>query len=647
MTSSLTLISAYAVLLVTILLTPYTSLCFGPRQERYWRPAWHGLCALLLIGAIILTIARDINVLLICALVVLPFAGLGMGTLLGATTAALLFMTVIWWSTDFPLSEGAFRVFIPLAFIAGLLPRWGKASLTELRGHRLLWPMLLSALIGLLAGLLTAPFEAMDPIHAAWHHWTAYLSPVEAWRGGGAPYRDFPIQYGLGPTALLMAACGNDCWRGIYMTSITANALYFATLVGCVIILTAQSTRGLRWLALAAMFCASFIWTGYPVQFVGPAMTPSVAGLRFLSISALLFHILLAEQWKTPRDWIGHMIWLFSLFWSFEAGIFGTLIWWPYLALRNAGSAEGSRRAVIALIIGAIRGIFAVMIGVSALVLALWLLSERSITATDFFAYIQHPPGTRSINPVGALWIALLSIALALPLLARRGLSPQARPFYMCLVGFVVSGTYYISRSHDNNILNLFPLLVLLLLAIFANRENPEKARPGFAGAFVQVMLASMVAFVATFNFAPWREGVERAGPLTFGPARLLSRISLDRDAGPPAIPPDGVAGMEYLRAHHGGMVVLFDKWNVMPRSSGGTAWTGVNSIANYANLPHAMVLDYIRRGATAYDRPGWILVDIPHRQWVEDFKTAYDIGEQRSFGTYTAYYMVPRHPEK
>lgn len=640
MTSSLTLIALYGLLLATVLLTPYASLCHGARLERHWSPVWTGICAAMMAGALALTIARDGKVLLLCAFLLLPLIGLGTGALIGGMAAILLFVTVTWWTADLQLGPVAGSIFVLLALGAGLLARRGGRPSPDIA---LRWPVLLCVLIGLGAGLLTAPFESIDPILSAWHHWSAYLSPVEAWRGGGVPYRDFPIQYGLGPTALLKAACGNDCWRGLYWTAISANALYFAVLAGCVLILTIGASRGLRWLGLIALFCACFIWTGYPVQFAGPAMTPSVAGLRFMSIAALLLHILLAEHRDAPRDRVGHGIWLVSLFWSVEAGLFATILWWPYLALRAAGAAQGGRGIMVALLRIVAQGACALAIGVSALVLTLGLVSEGGITATDFFAYVQHPPGTRPVNGTGTIWIALASVALALPLLARQGYSARARPLYACITAFVVAGTYYISRSHNNNILNLFPLLVLLLLAIAANRKDSGDASPGFAGGFVIVTLAAMVAFVATFNFGPWREGIARTGWLTVGPDRLLAHLTPRRGDIPVVTPPDGVAGLDYLRARNAGMVVLFDSRNVMPRGPGGTAWTGVNSIANFAPLPRPMILHYMARGATAYRRPGWILADAAHRDWVRDFQSVYAIGEQHRFGSYTAYYMVPR----
>jgi hypothetical protein len=122
-----------------------------------------------------------------------------------------------------------------------------------------------------------------------------------------------------------------------------------------------------------------------------------------------------------------------------------------------------------------------------------------------------------------------------------------------------------------------------------------------------------------------------------------LAHLTPRRGDIPVVTPPDGVAGLAYLRARNAGMVVLFDSRNVMPRGPGGTAWTGVNSIANFAPLPRPMILHYMARGATAYRRGGWILADAAHRDWVRDFQSAYAIGEQHRFGSYTAYYMVPR----
>lgn len=636
MTSSI-ILSIYAALLIVALLTPYASAFFPPRADR--KPtADRVICTLLLLCAIALTIVRHGAIPLIGVFVLIPLMGGGIPSLLGGATAAMLFATALWWPSSLQLGLVPTLLAALLALAAGYLPRWKSTSAVS--EPRLLMCMILCGIMGLAMGLLTTPFEASNTIYLAWHHWGAYLAPVEAWRGGGVPYRDFPIQYGLGPTLLLMASCGQDCWRGMYETAVITNALYFATLCGSVILLTVQLSKGVRWLALLAMFFATYFWTGFPIDFAGPAMTPSVAGLRFLSISALLFHILYAEQRKIRRDWVGHAIWLIDLFWSPEAAFFGTLIWWPYLALRNAEGANGWRGAIIALSKGGLQGACALAAGVCGLTLTLWLLSAGTIQLWEFIAYIQHPPGALPVNPIGTVWIALASFALAVPLLAQG--SPLTRSLYVCLLGFLGAGTYFISRSHDNNILNLFPLLVLLLSAILANRKDFQAPTWHFVRSFVHTGFAAMITFVVMFNFTHWSEGAARSGPLTLGPARLISRFTPSHGSRPGFLSSDAVAGLEYLRRRNAGMVMLFDGNKLMPRTPTGSAWTGVNNIANFEPLPDSMVQHYIRRGAAAYHHEGWILADKEHSRWMSAFKNAYRIREQKSFGKYHAYYLVP-----
>lgn len=637
MTSSFTTLCVYTGLLLAVLLTPYAALAFAANPVRE-RRVDRGICALLLVGAVVLTVARQGAFPLAGIFLLVPLMGLGSLSLLGGITAALLFATTIWWTTSLQFGIVPTTVAALLALAAGFLPRWKSATGD---GVRLLPVLSACIVIGLAVGLLTAPFESYDTIYLSWHHWGAYLAPVEAWRGGGIPYRDFPIQYGLGPTLVLMASCGQDCWRGMYGTAILANALYFATLVACAFILTARSHKGLRWLALLAMFCATFLWTGFPSNFAGPAMTPSVAGLRFLPISTLLLHILYAQQHKANRDWIGHALWLASLFWSPEAAFFATLIWWPTLALRDASAAGGWRAALIALVKGAVRGACALVLGVGVLASALWLLSARAITPADFFAYVQHPPGPLPLNPIGTIWIALSALAIGILLLARQGLSDQARPFHACLLALLAAGTYFISRSHDNNILNLFPLLILVLLGIMANLDPIDAFARPFIRSLVHTMLVAMVAFVAMFDFTAWSEGAGRAGLLNLGPTRLISRFTPKVDDRPALLPADAVAALHYAQSQQSGAVVLFDGNFLMPRSQG-PAWTSVNNPANFHPLPEPVILHYIRRSAVSYRRSGWLVASDDNRRWVRSFRSAYAVQEQKSFGSYRAYYLVP-----
>ena len=48
------------------------------------------------------------------------------------------------------------------------------------------------------------------------------------------------------------------------------------------------------------MACAILMWTGYPPDFKGPIATPSVDGIRFFPLAALLFFIIAARGTRFP-----------------------------------------------------------------------------------------------------------------------------------------------------------------------------------------------------------------------------------------------------------------------------------------------------------------------------------------------------------
>jgi hypothetical protein len=627
----------YLAILLIALLTPFVSWGAPEKARERW------VVAAIVGSAGLLTIARHGTIAVVILALVLAVLRSRLRPLLGAIAAILLFVPVAWWGPGPVGKIAAAGLFILVGVGATYLSRRDAETNAESGVPKLLGPMALALLVGVGVGLLTGPLGSRDLIYYAWHHWGAYLAPVEAWLAGGLPYRDFPVQYGIGPTALLAATCGNDCWRGIYWTTVAANALYFAVLAGCVILLTARSSRGARWLALAALWCATFIWTAFPVDVGSTVMTPSVAGLRFLPIAALLLHILVAEHSGRRRDWIGHAIWLTDLFWSPEGAFFGTLVWWPYLAMRDAAGAENARDRWIALLRGAIRGLIAFAAGTAVLALFILLLSAGAARPSDFLAYILHPPGPLPINPVGTVWLALAAILLAGNALIGAGRSAQGRSLYACLLGFLAAGTYYLSRSHDNNILNLFPLLLILLLAS-VRLETSADAQVSFSQSFVRTVLMAMIAFVPTAGWMSWADAAASGRLLDIGPDRLVAHFTPSVGSQPQILPDDALQGLSYLRAHNAGAVVLLHKDRLIPSHPAGEDWTGVNSLANFEPLPPAMIKRFVCRGALAYRRPGWLLLDQrDYGSWLALFEAGYEVRRQVGFGSYRAYYLVPR----
>ena len=75
-----------------------------------------------------------------------------------------------------------------------------------------------------------------------------------------------------------------------------------------------------------------------------------------------------------------------------------------------------------------------------------------------------------------------------------------------------------------------------------------------------------------------------------------------------------------------------------------GPAWTGMNDVGTFNLLPPDEVERFIRNSAQDLRRPGWLLVDRSATSpWPKVFFEAYSVSEERSFGGYTAYHLIPK----
>ena len=638
------LLSAYLALVIIVLSLPYlrpASTVDQPAQtaNRQWA-MW-----LIVFCAINLTISRGGLTMPLTLILLVPLLlQRDIAAIFGGIAAIGLFSAVRWWAPEVPpLNPLQIIAFVIMAGALPFLPVWFSGpDRSESRKSLFLVAMFAFLPLGIVAGLFTAPLNTTHAMGTAWHHWTAYLSPVEALLAGGVPFRDFPVQYGMGPTLLLSAACGQNCWQGLYNMTVTANALYFASLACCALLLTDHMARGLRILSVAAMFCAALLWTGYPVDLVGPAMTPSVGGLRFLTISLLLLHILYAERSHKRRDIIGHLIWFVDILWSPETAYFGTLLWWPYLALRNGGTLD---KPVAALVKGALIGVISLAAAVAVTLVMFRLSYGLWLPIDSLLAYINNPPGALPANPKGPIWIALVAILLAAIVLGRHQSTANTRMLYATILGLLGAGTYYLSRSHDNNVLNLFPFIILTLLATYSVIAASAEPFAKFVGGFVTIMLSAIVAGTATFGTISWDEARRDGTTAQIGIGPVVARFAPDLSQRRPFLDHDAIVALTYLRTRTNQSVVFIDRHGTMPAHAPGTNWTSVNSVINFAPLPRPMIEHYIRQSAAVYKKPGWLLVENNgFSEWPALFQTAYRVAEVKRFGNdYTAYYMVPR----
>jgi hypothetical protein len=614
------------------------------------RPAPHALAGLLGLGAVAVLMSRGMptptSPLILSLAFILPLLGQGTAVVVGALAALPLLATVTWWAPAIELPAWRAVPFVLLGLGATSLPHLWRAGpgLPSRAG------LLASIAVGAAAVLMTGIHSTPNAFLALWHHWGAYVAPAEALLGGGVPFRDFPVQYGMGPTLLIAALCQGDCFRATYWVVAAANLLYLLMLGACVLLLTRTASRGMAVLALAAITCAAVLWTAYPPDFLGAVATPSVGGLRFLPLVLLVFHVLSREAEGTPADGCGHALWCLALAWSPEAGFQATLVWWPYLALRRAAGVTAAGPLIRIVVTGALRAVLALLVAVCVLALVFRLSFGDWPSVQGFLTYVRNPPGVLQVNPLGPVWLALAALAVSWLAMAWSDAAAQ-RVAFVGLAAFLAVSSYYLGRSHDNNLLNLFPFMVLALLSAI-RAESPAVLR-GFA----HMTLAGLVAWTATFGLDSWSQARQEGVAGLVGPAALLDQMRLSSPISFALMDralsrPDGAAApfsdlgeaLAELRLLGAGSPLVVNASRTSVRGMTGPTWTGMQNLATYELLPPATIEHFIRRGAQVYRQPGWILIDRTHGNTsLERFAVAYDVVEERVFGGYTAYRLVPR----
>ncbi len=642
----------YALLLVAAVLLPFVA---RGRSLLPGTGADNRLFAILLAsGSIILTIMRHGLLVEGAVLLVLSALGLGLRALAGAIAATLLFATATWWLAELDIQAWQYPLAAATCLGAALIARKcrfepaGGGAAPSARNEAILVAALF--LIGLAAGLLTGATNSYKAGMMAWHHWGAFVSPAYPLLAGGVPFRDFPVQYGMGPTLLIAAACGSNCWTGLYWLTVVGNALYLAVCGWSALLLTRAMGRGARLFALAALTFAMLVWAGYPCDWGGAIMTPSVGGLRFLPLALLAALILFIElgnparalEAALPRGLAlaGHALWLLGLAWSPEAGFFATLIWWPWLALRRADAADTFGGAWLALARGGAIGAAAVIAGYAALGLLSRAVYGDWVSPGEFLLYLRFPPGRLPFNLYGPMWFILAAMLLGALAIRNSQAGAKRRALCVCLLTAVATSSYFVSRSFDNNVFNLLPSLVLLLLATQA------AAPTALGGGFLRASLAAMIGLSSAMHFLPWTLARDTPGlaGLQLGPAALVSRLALHGGDPAPLAPREAVRLYTDLRRETGEAVLLFDGKLMMPTADPAPAWTGVNNPANFVPLPPEVIRHYVQRGAQQFRRPGWLIVaNSGSARWLSLFDAGYAPGDIRRLGNYTAYRLVPR----
>jgi hypothetical protein len=431
------------------------------------------------------------------------------------------------------------------------------------------------------------------------HHQGAYVGPALHIRAGLVPFYDIPLQYGIGPTLSIAAACGaSHCWSSMEFLMIASTLMMGLLILSMA--LTTRVARGNVWRATATfvIFTALFLWPG--LSFLGNIVTafPSIGGLRFLPVTLLAFLLFFR------RTTLAAIVLAPAVLWSPETGVMALVVYGVHETAR-IGFVKAATRTV------AMSGAsFLTMVIVHHMVYGIWL-------QPDVFAeYILHVPTPYPINPIGDFLFLAAALGLAAWNVYRPAMDQIAfRQDLVVSSLLFATVSYYLGRSHPNNVCNLMPFIALVLLRTLDGKS--PVTMPNFTRlAILGTSVATGAVMLSHWNYLPFSQGFSMdAGRVATAAARLdTDMIDVrSRISNPENLP---IANLGHLNR---------DPLETM-------VWTPIDPCSLWTSVPHDRRQLYIRRSAARLRLSGWIILHDDQLDWLNDFRVAYRITEEKIY---------------
>lgn len=471
-------------------------------------------------------------------------------------------------------------------------------------------------------------------LRTLWHHWGAYIDPTDLAIAGARIFYDIPVQYGMGPTLLIGSFCSSDCWQAAYWV-ISITSLLFGIGIGAIAFIIGKRSYLQTGLVLLICLVTCTLWNSYPPNVASPNVTPSTNGLRFLPGVVLVFWILYSEKMVgLIKNLGGHFFWVIGALWSPEALFYVTAIWWPvylfdFLSIQSAKQLAVERilRALAELLLIAIAS-FALFCFVYFAVFDVWPVPKY------FIAYMLYPPGPLPMNPHGPIlfwsFAVLLSAFVSYSVWFRTNNSSRFRQSMTLQLLAFAATSYYLGRSHDNNVLNLLPFIMLVLLDLISYDGKL------FYRLYASTALASLLAWLSIFGWKGWEQSILSSGLANFGYASINKKLSYDNEKNRHALMEVNSAINEEQLIETNNLVsdlygrgdsfVVMDQFFLLQPRYKTQPWCAIESATNFEFFPSPLRREFLKNTASKLNRSGWLIIARDHNinTWLDDFYSAY-----------------------
>jgi hypothetical protein len=418
---------------------------------------------------------------------------------------------VVYWtraSTWFLSSPGrALAIVIATVVAITGLPRFGDSR--EVKAPPGVAYRIVSAFV--LLFLIAFSFRT-NPV-VEFYHWSFWVGPMEQVRQGGWLLRDTPSQYGF-LSILIPAALPGSAWISFWYYQAAVYAIVSALVF--IIFRRLRGGVGNLLLSFLVVFTTLFFRPRSAALILPAQMTPSGGPVRFLWCFVLLGWLLLVfREAKGRREpgagfpLVGHIIWICSVAWSFEAAIYSSAIWFAAFAvflIQRASAARREGRTWGATAIEAARSILVPIIFLAALYLIVLAIYKVALgvapdlqSYTEFGLLYSRGFGSLPIDTHGAIWYLLLVFFIASTVIVQF-LTEDWRDFRLVVAAGVWGAiwslsSYFVSRSHPVNLLSITPaLLFAVAVLMIVLRHSDRRSWHGYVRAATVPVLAIPIA---------------------------------------------------------------------------------------------------------------------------------------------------------
>jgi hypothetical protein len=329
---------------------------------------------------------------------------------------------------------------------------------------------------------------------------------------------------------------------------------------------------------------------------------------------------------------LGHIVWLLCIFWSPEAAIHASLIWLPlYVWTRTYHQGKKAFFESIAILIAVF------ILGLSLFSVTYKLFFSEWPIAKEYIVYLLYPPGPLPIKWNGTLIFAVACFLVWVVAVLCPAKEDKYNYFYkaswLTALMLLANFTYYLGRSHDNNILNLMPYLCLLL---FATRSIAIPASASYS--FATILLVATLGFTTFFGFNRYQTVSQNLHQFRFSSDYLVDSFKTQNKEIEDAI--------RIIQSFNPEQVEVLEPRLLIRGAEIYPPWGAIHGPANYVFFPANLREKYIENVATRLNKPGWILYSpkFKHLYFIDDYLKFYRVTNELKFGNYIALHLEPKN---